>query len=82
MGMRSDAEVPVRTAVAPAPDLILAGRAQQRIACVGKARRPLTGSAVAMMFCGCQGADNDAARIAGQLRPPIESADKRLGKRQ
>ena len=58
VGMRGDAEVPVRAPVAPAPDLIFSVRAQQRRSRVSESRRPLDGPAFDRALGTGQSADD------------------------
>ena len=82
VGMRGDAEVSVRAAVAPAPDLVLPGRAQQRHSRVSEPRRPLTGPALDIVLGARQGADDRAARVGRRPWPPVQPTDERVGQRQ
>ena len=80
MGMRGDAEVPVRAAIASAPDLICSAGAQQRHPRVGEPRRPLNGPALDMALGTRQGTDNRAAHVGRRPWPPVQSAEERVGR--
>ena len=78
VGVRGDAEVAVRAAVAAAPDLrgLPRRRAQQGDPGVGEPRRPLRGPACDVAGPAGQGADDRAARVR---RAPV--ATSRAGRR-
>src|SRR5215472_13041512 len=80
VGVRGDAQVAVRSAVAPAPDLRFLPRAgpQQGDPGVGKPRRPLRGPARDITPATGQGSDDRAASVGGRGRPPAEAAEQRL----
>ena len=84
VGVRGDAEISVRAAVAAAPDLrgLRSGRAQQGRPGVGEAPRPLRGPAGDLAGCSRQGADDRAARVRRRARPPVEPPEDRRPQRQ
>ena len=80
--MRSNAEVPVRAAVASAPDLVFSGRAQQCRPGVGESRWPLGGPAFDGVPGARQGANYAAARVRRRPGPPVKPTHQQIGQRQ
>ena len=84
MGVRGDAEVSVRAAVATAPDLraTVSIRPQQRYPGIGEPRGSRQGPTLDVMGGTGQAADDRAGWVCRHPRPPIEPTEECIAERQ